>query len=137
MAPYVRIPKTTRKELKPTERAYIHGMRSTGASYSTIHRATGTPIATIARTLKNIPNREDYKSLPRSHLRVTDDRSDWRLVRESKTHRRMTLREISTYITPEISRSTLKRRLRELNIKKWLAAQRLLLTEAHKAQRLQ
>ncbi len=52
-----------------------------------------------------------------------------RLLRESKSDHRQPLAEITANVVPHASIRTVKRRLKEHNIRKWLAAERPLLDE--------
>ena len=111
-------------------------MHRAGASISQISAVVTRPGSTVSRTIKNAPLRDDYKSLPRGHPRVTDERMDRRLVREARANRRMPLGELCQNIAPNISRRTVQRRLQQSNVQKWLAAKRPLLEPVHEQARL-
>ena len=108
-------PKTTRKEVPVIIRAEMYGMGLAGASVSTIH--------------------EKFPQWGRSKAR-----EDCHLIRAAiksgSKGRRQPLGELQANIMPDVSRTTVKRRLRDQNVRKWRAANRTMLTEAHIGDRL-
>jgi hypothetical protein len=130
-----RVNKTARKELSPIDRAMIIGRRDAGQTFLKIHQDTGVPLTTIKDTIKR-RNNDQLKSLPRQCPRKTSARKDRQIIRSARTDRDQILAELNINVCPDISARTLQRRLREVNIRKWLARDRPPLTEEHAATRL-
>jgi hypothetical protein len=65
-----------------------------------------------------------------------DDHTRRRLVRETQNGRRQPLRELRNGVAPGVSVKTVNRVLKEVDIKKWRAKKRALLTAEHAAKRL-
>jgi transposase len=65
------------------------------------------------------------------------DRERRRLIREAREHRNMPLKDITNFVVPQLSVSTVKRILAKEHIKKWIAAERPELTDDHAHQRLE
>ena len=96
----------------------------------------GVPISTCRYTVDNENIRPDGKTLPRHKFQkpiVSDDRA---LILSAKMCPTQTYAELQATIVPDISISTIQRRLREVGIKKWIAAKRPLLDHLQAATRL-
>ena len=96
--------------------------------------------STIVRAVNSYNDENEYKSRPRTRPRITSTRTDRRISREAQLGydaRRQPLAELQQNVAPEVSRSTISRRLSKHNIKKWQAAERPLLEAKHKEARLE
>jgi hypothetical protein len=99
--------KTSRRELTPVERAYLMGRHDAGESFDQISHKTGIPKTTIVDTVHNTIERGNTNSLPRTHPRATDMRTDHRLCRDTRRNpsaRRIPLAELQANFQPSISR---------------------------------
>lgn len=140
------VPKTARKELTPRIRSIVEGLHDCGLSYRKIQAQVNdkenlhVSVSTIYDTVKKAPQRDENKSAPRGRPRKTDERTDRRIILESRRNRRQPLAQLQQTIAPTIpggiSTKTISSRLREHRIKKWLAAEKPELTPQLKAARL-
>jgi hypothetical protein len=71
--------KTSRHELTPIEWAYLVGRYDAGESFGQSSHETGIPKTTIIDTVHSATERGNTNSLPRTHPRATDTRTDRRL----------------------------------------------------------
>lgn len=130
------------RELKPTERAFAHGMVTAGKSYRTVAQEFDVSQSTISRIITNDkqnPN-SNYQSLPRPTPRKTTKEQDHRLQQEARKgyiERRVPLGELHHNVLPQVSRRTVQRRLKEDNVQKYPATERPALTPKHKKERLE
>ena len=128
------------RELKPLQRAMIHGMFTAGAKAAAIARLFRVHRSTIGRTLQTHSDTTQFKSQPRGWPRKTTGRADRRLYRHVISgfrERRQHLQEVQQNLLPDVSIQTVRRRLSEDNIRKWRATERPLLTDHNKQLRLE
>ena len=133
-------PKTSRKEIPPIKRAEMYDMHKGGTSYAAISREYPPWTAkTVENVCKQVGEREDHESKPRSCPRKTTIRKDRLLkrsaIKSDPKERRQPLTKLKNNVVSHVSRSTVKRRLEELLIKKWRAANRPLLNADNRCAR--
>ena len=112
-----------------------------GASARSIATKYGVHHSTVSNTLKHATTRDLHASAPHTGApRKTTGRQDRQLVQDAVKSgpigRRQPLKEINANVMPEVCRKTTVRRLHKANIKKWRAANRILLLPEHKVERL-
>jgi len=125
-------------ELSPYERGFIAGQVAAGASKTSIASSLSCHRNTIDYTLQKSTSRENGESLPRSgqpkSYTERDERSILRIIR---TNPKITLKKLKEEVEGDFSRWTLARIFDKYNIKKWMAAKRLMLKKEHAKLRLQ
>lgn len=129
-------PKTT-PNLSDAQRGQIIGLRQAKATF----RDIATIVGCSKGTAKSVFYRWKHDGTISTHRTgrppIVSERDKRRLVREARNHRKQPLRDITNFITPYASVSTVKRVLSKAHIRKWIAAERPELTENHAHQRLQ
>ena len=133
-----REPKTDRKELTPYQRGQIIGASAVGCSQREIERTFGHPRWTI-RTIIDKENEDpewDGASAPRAGPRKTTSLQDKAIGQALKDTPNILLRVLNQTICPEISLSSMKRRLREQGLRKWKKIKRPVLTELRASKKL-
>jgi hypothetical protein len=134
-------PKTKRREYTIAQKAEWFGRFKSGASTHLIAQEFGIPQKTVSFNIRKALKNNDFTNSPRSgRPRKTTDRDDRTLIREAIKKggkgRRQPLAEINQNVMPHVSRTTVKRRLQEANIKKWRATHKILLLPEHMDDRL-
>lgn len=126
-----------RRELLPTDRAYVQGLHDAGLSYSKIRSRTGYDRSTIAKTIATASERDHHHDKPRSgRPRVCTDRDERRILRAVHADPGLTYLQLKTDLDLSFSTRTIRRLLREHNIVRWRRKRRFALTPEHAAARL-
>ncbi len=130
------------RELKPSQRAIIHGMAIAGTKSAAIARMFKVHRSTISRTLQAHGPANNFKDKLRSgRPRKTTSRQDDRVykkIRNGYFARRHPLAEVQQNLVPNVSVRTLQRRIQEKqNIRKCPTTERPFLNDSHKQQRLE
>jgi IS30 family transposase len=118
--------------LSDFEKGQMVTLASQGLSLSKIHTQVNRPKSTI----KNFLHRYKIQGTEQNRPTLLNDHTQKLLVREATKVRRQPLCELHNHVAPGVSVNTVKRALREVNIKKWRALKRALLTEDHAHRRL-
>ena len=117
--------KTSKLELSPHKRSMIEGLHKAGCSMQAISKIENTPYSTVRDTLKLLPVRPKGYSLLRSGrtpiLNKVEKRAIIRFVRENV---KASYLEVKQKLQLSCSISTIRRIVRKMGIKKWLAKKR-------------
>ena len=112
--------------------------RASGQSSSEIEHGTGIRRSTITTFLSRVKNRGSIENLQRAGCpRKSTDREDRHVIRKALAQTRVPLVQLPFLSDSNLSVSTIRRRLREVNIRKWKAAKRPRLNKKHVSKRLQ
>jgi transposase len=126
----------SRQELTEFQKGQIDGASRFGHTISEIHHLFGFPRTTIHNIVARIKKRGSAENKERvGRPRKSTDRDERLLLRRALDDTKMPLRELKFEANSDLSISTIRRRLNEQDIKKWLAAERSRLTKAHTSKR--
>jgi transposase len=128
------------KELTEYTKGRIESRGACGQTHAQIGHELHVPRTTVTSTLNRIYSRSSPKNLPHTgRPRKSSESHDRLLVRNCTApgNTRIPLGELRSKINEtELSVSTIRRRLKEAGIRKWKAADRVLLTKEHAWKRL-
>lgn len=123
--------------LSDVDKGIIIALKEEGCSWAAIATRTGRNKSTVRSFWKRYQKRGHEKNFSSPGRPITiDDRTRRRVIFHALAHRRLPLRELRNTVAPETSIRTIKRILREADIRKWRAKKRAMLTPAHVASRL-
>jgi len=126
----------SRKELSEFQKGQIDGAARFGHTDTEIHKLFGFARGTIHHIITRIKTRGFSENIERvGRPRKSTDRDERLLIRRALDDTKMPLRELKFETNSNLSISTIRRRLSEENIGKWLAAERPRLTETHASKR--
>jgi transposase len=126
----------SRQELTEFQKGQIDGASRFGHTVPEIRCLFGFPKSTIVNVIKRIQIRGSAENKERvGRPRKSTDRDERLLIRRALEDTKMPLCELKFESNSDLSISTIRRRLNEQDIKKWLAAERSRLTEAHASKR--
>ena len=124
-----------RHELTDYEKGQIEG-RSGMMSHAEIGRELGRPRRTVSSFLQRLHERESKENIPRpGRPRKTTKSDDRYLIRTAELDTDQPLKELRNATNLGISIQTIRQRLREVGIRKWVAKKRALLTKDQAKQR--
>ena len=125
-------------ELSEFQKGQIDGAQKFGHTPTEIENVLKIPWSTIRSVITRIEKRGSAENKQRvGGPRKSLDRDNRLLLRKALNDTRMPLRELKSEANSDLSISTIRRRLKENDVQKWLAAERPRLTEAHAAKRFQ
>ena len=129
-------PTLPRQELTEFQKGQIDGAARFGHTATEIHKVLGYARGTIHDIITRIKNRGFSENKQRvGRPRKSMDRDDRLLIRRALDDTKMPLCELKFAANSNLSISTIRRRLKEENIQKWLAIERPRLTERHAEKR--
>ncbi|KAI9679356.1 MAG: hypothetical protein M1817_005377 [Caeruleum heppii] len=126
-------PRTPRKELSVQKRAEIIGAHKAGVSRREIARKFDLPRSTVGDTIRLQSARVENRSQRRGRPRKTTDADDDHLERAALADPARSIRSLQE--DTSLSRTTVKRRLKERSITKGLAAPRGLVFSSRRVAR--
>ena len=125
-----------RSELTEGQKAVILDRHNSGQKPNEIQHGTGIPRSTITTFLTRVENDGFNKNFkPSGRPRKSTNRADRCIIRAALGQTRVPLAQLSFLSDSNLSVSTIRRRLQEVNIKKWKAAKRPRLNKGHVAKR--
>jgi transposase len=123
-------------ELTPFQKGQIDGAHKFGHTPTEIQKVLGFARGTIIDLIKRIKIRGSDENKERvGRPRKSFDRDDRILLRKALDDTKIPLRELKFEANSDLSISTIRRRLKEEDVQKWLAAERPRLTETHASKR--
>jgi transposase len=122
----------SRQELTEFQKGQIDGANKFGHTVPEIQKVLGFPRSTIRGVIARLKIRGFSENIERvGRPRKSTDRDERLLIRKALDDTKMPLRELKFESNSNLSISSIRRRLGEEHIKKWIAAERSRLTEAH------
>jgi transposase len=119
------------QELSPAARAAIAGAVAAGASKSAVAHAFQIDRKTIRRTLQRFESSTNFESKPRTgRPNVLTRREKRYIIQLAKRRPRLTTQLLTDTLDTRVSRSTVRRVLRQHRMRKWRAQKRIPLTKA-------
>src|SRR5579859_933029 len=119
-------------ELTMFQKGQIYSAHKFGHTPSEIQRVLGFARGTVIDLINRIKIRGTDENKERvGRPRKSFDRDDRILLRKALDDTKMPLRKLKFEANSDLSISTIRRRLKEEDIQKWLAAERPRLTETH------
>ena len=118
------------------EQATIIGTCRLATSWKKISELTGIPKSTVQYTVEQDDKRQNSESLPRPKVKKTTSEQDKALIENVRQTPFQSYQILQETIAPEVSIRTIRRRLADVYLKKWISAERPLLEEHHAAARL-
>lgn len=116
-------------ELSPFARAAIIGAVAAGASQSAVARAFGVDRKAVQRALQAFESSDTIASKPRTgRPAVLTHREKRYILQLAKRDPRLTMKALTKTVDDRVSRSTIRRVLREHRMRKWRAQKRIPLT---------
>jgi transposase len=126
----------SRQELTEFQKGQIDGANKFGHTVPEIQKVLGFPRSTIRGVIARLKIRGFSENIERvGRPRKSTDRDERLLIRKALDDTKMPLRELKFESNSNLSISSIRRRLGEEHIKKWIAAERSRLTEAHASKR--
>jgi len=126
----------SRQELSDFQKGQIDGAARFGHSATEIHKLFGYARGTIHHIITRIKINGSAENKERvGRPRKSTDRDERLLLRRALDDTKMPLRELKFEANSDLSISSIRRRLNEEGVKKWLAAERSRLTEAYASKR--
>ena len=130
-----------RHHLSESERAHIASLKASGESTATIAQQTGVPVRTVRHTLERLRDSGTLHDLPRSgrprKLKAKDMRDIPQLLKRDHLRTSLDIQQhLHTAAAVDVSRSTILRRLKEMDIKSYRLSASPLLTRGNVKKRL-
>jgi transposase len=126
----------SRQELTDFQKGQIDGANRFGHTIAEIHYKFGHPHTTIASVIARLKNRGNSENKERvGRPRKSTNRDERLLIRRALDDTKMPLRELKFEANSDLSISSIRRRLQDEDIQKWIAAERPRLTDGHASKR--
>ena len=124
------------KHLSEFTRGRILGLHEPKMSYCQISHHLGIPLNTVKDTILK-GNQEGLERQGRGRYPKTTKLQDNSMVEEALSNCNINYSEIAKKVAPNVSAMTVRRRLQQKHLKKWLAQERVHLNEDLAQERLE